>query len=72
MIKRYLVFDIGCIECGEESGVVGVFGTKDEADHAANVAEIVQEATWSGQHYFMVYDLGEGPEESHPEWKACK
>ena len=73
MIKRWLVFDIGCIECGEESGVIGTFDTEKEADNVADAAEHLQEKNWTGQHYIKVYDLGEpGPGESHPEWEACK
>jgi hypothetical protein len=73
MIKRWLAFDIGCIECGEESGVIGTFDTEAEAEHAADAAEIDHEKNWHGQHCFMVYDLGATePDESHPEWEACK
>jgi hypothetical protein len=74
MIKRYLAFDIGCIECGEESGVVGTYDTEAGAEHAADAAEIAQEKDWGGQHHFVVYDLGspESDDESHPEWEACK
>ena len=30
-VKRYLVLDYGCIECGEESSVIGFANTVDEA-----------------------------------------
>lgn len=31
----YLVLDIGCVECGEETIVVGVFETRDGAESVA-------------------------------------
>lgn len=55
--KRWLAFDVGCIECGEDSAVVGTFDTNAEAVAAANAAEAVQRDNWTGQHYFEVYDL---------------
>ena len=55
--KRWLAFDIGCIECGEASAVIGTFDTEAEANTAADAAEEAQRANWWGQHYFEVYDL---------------
>lgn len=75
MIKRWLVFDIGCIECGEESDIVGLYDTKEEAVAASIVASEKQQQHWSGQHEFEIYDLAAfspAAEESHPEWEACK
>lgn len=70
-MKRYLAFDIGCIECGEPSAVLGVFMSRDEANLAAEHAERVQRENWRGQsalhaatsvcgrggHYFEVYEI---------------
>ena len=56
-MKRYLVFDIGCIECGEESGVVGLYATLEEAIKARDDAAAGQERHWTGQHSFEVFDL---------------
>lgn len=56
-MKRYLAFDIGCIECGEPSAVLGVFMSRDEANLAAEHAERVQRENWLGQHYFEVYEI---------------
>lgn len=59
--KRWLAFDIGCIECGERSSVIGTFDTNAEAVAAASVAADKQAADWHGDHSFMVYDLlGDG------------
>lgn len=56
-MKRWLAFDIGCLECGEDSDVIGVFDTEEEALAAAKEARERQEANWSGQHSFRVFDL---------------
>ena len=56
---RWLAFDIGCIECGEESAVIGVFNTKKEAEDACNNAADIQAKDWHGEHYFEVFDLSE-------------
>ena len=56
-MKRYLTFDIGCIECGESSCVVGVYATKAEADAAAERAEAAQGLNWTGEHHFMVFEI---------------
>jgi hypothetical protein len=34
---KYLVFDIGCIECGEDSAVVGLYESEEEAKKAIEV-----------------------------------
>lgn len=54
---RYLVFDVGCIECGESSGVVGIYATKDEAEAERSAARERQSDDWHGQHNFLVIDL---------------
>lgn len=57
----YLVFDIGCIECGESSNVVGVYDTRVEADIVAE--DWVSEddywgrPEWGGQHSVEVFEL---------------
>jgi hypothetical protein len=52
--KYFLAFDIGCIECGEESKPLGLFATETEAD---KVAEAAQKKHWKGQHDFEVYEI---------------
>ena len=61
-MKRWLAFDIGCIECGEDSAVIGVYDTEDEAQTAAAAAAELQAANWTGQHQFVVCDLASDPE----------
>ena len=33
-MKMFLAFDIGCIECGETSEVIGVYPTREQAEAA--------------------------------------
>lgn len=63
---RYLAFDVGCIECGEPSGVIGIYDTEEEAKDAALMAQAKQIGEWQGQHSFLVFDLES--EESYSEW----
>ena len=54
----YLVFNVGCIECGVSSNVVGVFKTEDEA--LAIASRLAKTHGWreGGQNSFEVYKLG--------------
>jgi len=58
----YLAFDIGCIECGEDSAVIGVFKTRDEADKAA-IEYVTSDGLgwgrpeWGGQHRQEVFEI---------------
>jgi hypothetical protein len=35
----WLVFNIGCIECGVSSNVVGIYDTQDEAERVRGICE---------------------------------
>lgn len=58
---KYLAFDIGCIECGEESNVIGLYPTKKEAEQA--IVDYLDGGThwgktgWIGQHSCEVFEL---------------
>lgn len=54
---RWLAFDVGCIECGEESSIIGTFATQQEAEQAACIAQEAQNKNWKGQHSMEVFDL---------------
>jgi hypothetical protein len=72
---KYLVFDIGCIECGEESSVVGIYNTQEEAEKAKE--EYFEPDTdwgkeeWHGQHHIEIFKLNSNPnaegEDNHGE-----
>lgn len=57
MYKRFLAFNIGCIECGVSSAVVGTYDTEDEAE--AICAKLDKCLDWreGGQNRFEVFDL---------------
>lgn len=62
MSKRWLVFDIGCIECGEESQPVGTYETREEAEKALNEYYNDPDGHWGrkgwhGQHDVEIFDL---------------
>lgn len=60
-MKRYLVMDIGCIECGEPSRVVGLYTSKKEAikvrDEYASSDSSWGRPEWGGQHAVEVHDI---------------
>lgn len=54
---RYMVFNIGCIECGVSSNVVGVYESKEEADAVARLCQSKLHWRQRGQNSFEVFDL---------------
>lgn len=55
--KPWMVFNVGCIECGVSSNVVGLYATKEEADQVAKTCEDHLHWRQSGQNAFGVFDL---------------
>ena len=55
-MEVFVVVDVGCIECGEDSDVVGVFTVWEDAERAADVARDHQRENWRGQHDFLVFE----------------
>jgi hypothetical protein len=55
--KRWLVMNIGCIECGVSSNVVGVYASKEGAESVAERCESVLHWREGGQNGFEVFDL---------------
>lgn len=55
--RPWLLFNVGCIECGVSSNVVGLFATEQEALVA--MAKCEKELSWreGGQNSFEVFDL---------------
>lgn len=56
---KYVVVDIGCIECREKSGVLGIFTNKKEAEKVAKKYEEIQSNNWCGQHCFEIFEVKE-------------
>lgn len=42
----FVIVDVGCIECGEQTEVVGVYATEDEAKAAFEAAATARVAKW--------------------------
>ncbi len=57
LVPRWLVFNVGCIECGVSSNVVGMYASSEEAERVAALA--TEELNWreGGQNSFEVFDL---------------
>ena len=55
----YVVVDIGCIECGEPTHVLGIFNNKKEANKILEEHEERQREHWSGQHSFEIFEIEE-------------
>jgi hypothetical protein len=61
MNKKYLAMDIGCIECGEESAVIGIYDTEEQANKAIK-KYINPRHKWgkegrTGQHFEEVFEV---------------
>ena len=55
MNALYVVVDIGCIECDEASGVVGIFAKKEDAETARDRAADYQQLHLGGVHNFEIF-----------------
>ena len=58
-MKKYIVVNIGCIECGVSSNIVGVFDDKQKAESIA--CEFGEKFGWreGGQNEFEVFEMPE-------------
>ena len=54
----YVAVDIGCIECGENSGVIGVFTNEKDAEKVIEDHKERQREHWGGEHHFKVFWVG--------------
>jgi len=66
-MKRYMVFNVGCIECGVSSDVVGLYETKEEADKVAETCNDKLHWREHGQNSFEVFDLHKPQAEEYTE-----
>lgn len=57
MRPRWLVFNIGCIECEVSSNVVGLYDTEAEALRVAKICNAALDWREKGQNSFEVFDL---------------
>lgn len=56
-MKRFLLMNIGCIECGVSSNVVGLYATREAAE--ADAEKCGEHLHWreGGQNSYEVFDL---------------
>lgn len=57
--KYYVLVDIGCIECYQESNVIGIFTNKALAEQAKTNHELRQKQNWHGEHCFEIFEINE-------------
>ena len=67
MEKKYVVVNIGCIECGVSSDIVGVFANKEKAYAIASACDDKYNWREGGQNAFEVFELPE-PEIINPDY----
>ena len=56
---KYVVVDVGCLECGEESSVLGIFTDRKKAEEIMKKCKEYQSEHWMGQHYFFIEEIKE-------------
>lgn len=57
VFRPWMVFNVGCIECGVSSNVVGLYATEEEAKQIAKTCEDHLHWREGGQNAFEVFDL---------------
>lgn len=53
----FVAVDVGCIECGEDSAVLGVFVSRAKAEAVCAEHKERQAEEWHGQHSFRVFEV---------------
>ena len=53
----YIVVDVGCIECGSSTNIVGVYNDIDEANRIANKCEGAMRWHDGGEHRYEVFEV---------------
>lgn len=56
-MKQYMVFNIGCMECGVSSNVVGIFTDYKKAEQIKNACLIKYNWREYGQNDFQIFEL---------------
>ena len=69
---KYVVLDIGCIECGEQSAILGIFDNKQKAKEVMEKYEKIQSSNWTGQHHFEIMEVKEENIELYDEKSYLK
>lgn len=69
---KYVVLDIGCIECGEQSAILGIFDDEKKAKEVMKKYDKIQSDNWTGQHYFEIVEVKEENIELYDEKSYLK
>lgn len=56
---KYIVVNIGCIECGVSSKIVGVFDNKKRAESVADQCLELYDWRENGQNSFEIFEMPE-------------
>lgn len=58
-MEKYVVVNIGCIECGVSSNIVGVYSQKEKAQQVAQGLQADKGYNWrqGGQNSYEVFTL---------------
>jgi hypothetical protein len=64
----YVVVNIGCIECGVSSKIVGMFAEKARAVAVAEACDELHDWREFGQNRYEVFELPDVPERVDPEY----
>lgn len=56
--KLYVVVNIGCIECGVSTNIVGTYTDKQQAEEIAKRCDDLYDWREGGQNAFEVFELG--------------
>jgi hypothetical protein len=65
----YVAVDVGCIECGEYSNVLGIFTTESKAQEVVDDHCNRQKDNWCGEHSFKVFEVEQIDEIKRVEYK---
>lgn len=69
---KYIVLDIGCIECGEQSTILGIFDDEQKAKEIMKKYDKIQYDNWTGQHDFEIVEVKEENVELYDEKSYLK
>ncbi len=56
-MSKYLLFNIGCLECGVSSGIVGLFTERAAAEAAQKVCDNKHDWRQGGQNQYEIFEL---------------
>lgn len=67
-MSYYVAVDVGCIECGERTSILGIFTNKKQAEKILKEHSKRQEDNWEGQHSFELFKIEKLNEEYKVEY----